>query len=207
MQTQSFVTSTIVTTGSEGMPHMDVSSQMERLASGHWMLVACAVLYLIWWWVFFRPRDGRPQGLEYALGVACILGAAACGIIAVIRISGALSEMPNAFADFHLWIIAVVAYVVLLVVTYKLFDRPVTTELLLIVGWAALEVNVIGALAATEPSAPLAPLAAAIAAGFVISLVCYTLYYRLEGMPSFVDGCVPLAIVGVIAAVFALALG
>ena len=39
--------------------------------------------------------------------------------------------------------------------------------------------------------------------GFVVSLVCYVLYYRLEPLPSFVDGCVPLALIGIVSIVIA----
>jgi len=40
----------------------------------------------------------------------------------------------------------IILYVVLLVVTLFIFHRQVTTELLLITGWAALELTVISAL-------------------------------------------------------------
>ncbi|MEE6147060.1 hypothetical protein VXJ25_03470 [Olsenella sp. YH-ols2223] len=43
-------------------------------------------------------------------------------------------------------------------------------------------------------------------AGFVVSLVCYVLYYRLAPLPSFVDGCLPLALIGVVSVALALAM-
>jgi hypothetical protein len=184
----------------------DYAGQIAGIARGHLLLAVCAVLYLAWWWVFFHPRGERPQGLEYGAGVACIIGAAIAGIVAVVMIMDALDGMPNATDAWHPWWVAVGAYVVLALVTARYFDRPVTTELVLIVGWAALEAVVLGALSALGSPAVM-PLAAAVVAGTVVSLVCYVLYYRLMGMASFVDGCVPLAVVGVIGLAFALALG
>ena len=37
--------------------------------------------------------------------------------------------------------------------------------------------------------------------GFGVSLVCYNFYYKLKPLSSFIDGCVPLALIGVISAV------
>ena len=44
-------------------------------------------------------------------------------------------------------------------------------------------------------------------ATLAVCVVCYTLYYKLEYVASFWDGCVPLALVGAASAVVALALG
>jgi hypothetical protein len=43
--------------------------------------------------------------------------------------------------------------------------------------------------------------------GFAVSLVCYVLYYRLAALPSFVDGCIPLALIGVVSVVIAGCIG
>ena len=42
---------------------------------------------------------------------------------------------------------------------------------------------------------------------FAVSLVCYVLYYRLGALPSFVDGCIPLALIGVVSVVIAGCIG
>ena len=42
---------------------------------------------------------------------------------------------------------------------------------------------------------------------FAVSLVCYVLYYRLGALSSFVDGCVPLALIGVVSVVIAGCIG
>lgn len=39
--------------------------------------------------------------------------------------------------------------------------------------------------------------------GFAVSLVCCVRYYSLGALPSFVDGCIPLALMGVVSVVIA----
>lgn len=178
------------------------ASQLHALAIGHGLLALCAAFYLAWWFEFFRPREVRPAGLEYGFGVALIVCAVICGLLAVVRICTTLGSLPNAIPAMALWPCAIAAYAILAVVTSRVLDRPITTELLLIVAWAALEVAVVGALLAV--SAPFAlPLLVLALVGFVGAMVCYLLYYRLSGWPAFLDGCGPLVAVGVIAGIAA----
>ena len=99
----------------------------------------------------------------------------------------------------------VLAYVLLAFVTVRFFQRPVTTELLLFVLWAALELAVANALlgAGALPVGAFWVLAAVIVLVTAANLVCYVLYFRLGPLASFVDGAAPLAVVGVLAAVLA----
>lgn len=180
------------------------------LVGGHVCLAVCAALYLAWWWIFFNPALPKATGALYAAGVGCIVGAVLFGIAAVVLIGMGLGAFAGASAEAVVpgWAFAVggvVAYFGLAFVTTRFFQRPVTTELLLFVLWAALELAVVNALAgvgAVEPGLA-AVLAVAVAVLFVGCLVCYVLYFRLAPMPSFVDGALPLAAVGVLAAVMA----
>lgn len=97
------------------------------------------------------------------------------------------------------------AYSALAFVTVRFFGRPVTTELLLFVLWAALELAVLNALlgAGALSGGAFWLLAGVVALVTAANLVCYVLYFRLPPMPSFVDGAVPLAVIGVLAAVMA----
>lgn len=91
-------------------------------------------------------------------------------------------------------VIGVVAYIVLLLVTDFLFHRMVTTELILIVGWTMLELVVAGSLyaaGALENGSFLA-VCMVIAAAFLISIVLYVAYYRMEEMKAFYAAMVPL---------------
>ena len=91
-------------------------------------------------------------------------------------------------------VIGVAAYIVLLLVTDFLFHRMVTTELILIVGWTMLELVVAGrfyAAGVLENGSFLA-VCMVIAAAFLISIVLYVAYYRMEEMKAFYAAMVPL---------------
>lgn len=180
------------------------------LVVGHVCLAVCAALYLVWWWIFFNPALPKATGALYAAGVGCIVGAVLFGIAAVVLIGMGLGALAGASAGSVVpgWAFAVggvAAYFGLAYVTTRFFQRPVTTELLLFVLWAALELAVVNALAGAGAVGPglAAVLAVAVAVLFAGCLVCYVLYFRLSPMPSFVDGALPLAAVGVLAAAMA----
>ncbi|MCH3967053.1 MAG: hypothetical protein PHR15_05110 [Atopobiaceae bacterium] len=188
------------------------------IAHGHGALVACAALYLVWWWLFFDPRRERPTGVLYGVGVACILGAVACGAWGVYRITDGLGAVDAAITSSGVtswalpgWVFFVggaLVYVVALVVTNRVFSRQVTTELLLIVAWFALELDILDCLAgvgALTPGAS-AVLLVLVIALFAGSMVCYVLYYRLPPVPAFLDGCAPLVAVGVFSLAMAIVL-
>ena len=65
------------------------------IAGGHTALAACAVLYLAWWWLFFKPGAPKPRGGRYGAGVACIVGAAVLGIAgAALLVAGIAGLLP-----------------------------------------------------------------------------------------------------------------
>lgn len=194
-----------------------IAQGSSQLVRGHVALVVCSVLYLIWWWAFFRPEGAKPAGAWRAVAIACIVGAAVAGVIGVIQVVGGTGELGDAAATtgsagFHVpgWTIAsggVLAYAALLALTAKAFGRQPTTELFLIVGWATLELTMINALSASGAAqAAVVVLLVLVVLLFVASMVCYVLYYRLDPWPAFVDGCVPLVAVGVFSAVAAVML-
>lgn len=191
------------------MPEMNATVPM-TLTGGHVCLAVCAALYLAWWWIFFNPALPKATGTLYAAGVGCIVGAVLFGIAAVVLIGMGLGVLAGASASSVVpgWAFAmggVAVYFGLAYVTTRFFQRPVTTELLLFALWAALELAVVNALAGAgtvEPGLAVV-LAVAVAVLFVGCLVCYVLYFRLPPMPSFVDGALPLAAVGVLAAFIA----
>jgi uncharacterized membrane protein YoaK (UPF0700 family) len=108
-----------------------------------------------------------------------------------------LGQLPDAFSGPVLWLVAAGTYALLAFVTSRFLERPVTTELLLIVAWCALEVDVAGAVW------PNWPLLVAVIVATAFSMVCYLLYYRLEGRAAFLDGCGPLVAVGLLSVIVA----
>jgi len=59
-------------------------SGSRQLMWGHVLLLVCAVLYLIWWCIFFRPNAQVKGGALRVFGIACILVAAVAGIAGVV---------------------------------------------------------------------------------------------------------------------------
>ncbi|RDB70712.1 hypothetical protein C1876_03100 [Eggerthella sinensis] len=183
----------------------DVTAGLALLVGGHASLAVCCGLYLAWWQVFFNPSAEKPHGARYAVGAACIVGAAVLGIagvtLCVLGVQGLLPPEARGAALGGIVGCGAALYVVLLTGTVKLFKRPVTTELLLFVAWAALELGVLGVLhGAGLMGAPFAlGLAALAVAVLLASLVCYVRYYRLEAWPAYVAGIIPLAASGAFA--------
>lgn len=187
---------------------MDSIALVSQVGWGHALLFACAVFYLAWWTVFFRDVDNKPKGALRAIGIACIVIAAIAGVAAVVVTVVALVQMPMAIPPFFILAVAVVLYLVLMVGTRWLAKRSVTTELALIVGWMALEVSTVNGIASLHAitGASFIMLVLVLGVAFIVNVVCYTLYYALEGRAAFIDGCIPLAIVGIISALLAVAL-
>lgn len=193
------------------MAEPGIAAQGTSLIWGHVALVACTVLYLAWWLVFFNPRLPKAAGALYAVGVACIVGTAVLGITGVVlTVRGVGGLVPAMTRGVPVWAIAaggIVAYVVLVLVTTRFFHRPVTTELVLFTGWLVLELCVVdslfgaGAFGGAE-AALLALMAVAVTAG---CLACYVLYFNLAPFPSFVAGAAPLAAAGLASGVLAAA--
>ncbi|WP_139650643.1 hypothetical protein [Raoultibacter phocaeensis] len=178
------------------------------LVWSHVCLALCAALYLAWWWIFFKPRGDKPIGSRRTFGIACIVGAAFGGVAGValaVPAIGGLSAYSEGIPAWALAVGAPVLYVVLAFVTKRVFSRPITTELVLFVLWCALELAVItvlgGSGALTSPTATM--LGVLVIGVFAICLVSYVLYYRLDPMPAFIDGAVPLAAVGAVSIVMA----
>lgn len=173
-------------------------------------MALCAALYLVWWVVFFRPGAGKVQGPLYWFGAGCLLAAAIAGVVGAVLIAMGASGLSAGSGPSGWWFVlgAVVAYAFFAWATMRFFSRPVTTELLLFVAWGALELYLASALgtAGVLDRAAVVWLVAVVVAVFALSLVCYVLYYRLDALPSFVDGALPLVAVGLFSVVLPLIL-
>ena len=88
----------------------------------------------------------------------------------------------------------IMIYVLLLLVTKYAFHRIVTSELLLIVVWTMLETAVVNWLnsAGYLTGYRLAFMVIVLMAAFVISIILYVAYYRMEEMKAFYAAMVPL---------------
>ena len=166
-----------------------------RVLAGQISLVACFAIYLVWWYRGYRPGVvvSRIGGANGALLLAMVmLGAVGIWLgLAPIPASSSPKIEPTSIA-----ICALAAYIVLLLVTRFVFHRVVTTELILIVGWTALEVTVIVSLNAAGilSEGRFLAMCVVLALAFVVSVVLYVAYYRMEEMRAFYAAMVPLVV-------------
>ena len=173
-------------------------TSMEMLFKGILMLAVCSGCYLVWWGVAFYPERHAPLWLSGIL----LAGTAVCGIMAVNWMAQGIFQAEKVRAGIPGgWILAggVIGYVVLLVISNIIFHRMVTTELFLIVGWAVLNLIVVDTLYASGLFSD------GVSSVFVVltlivvvaSLYCYMIYYDLEKWKGYIDGFLPLVMVGI----------
>lgn len=170
---------------------------------GEVLLVVCSLSYLVWWTITFRPSVQTPAGGGLFLTGAVLGGLSGLVLLAV----GIASLLPNASP----WALAAtvvgggVVGALLLYLTSTVAHRPVTTELPLIVVWgtmqlaAGITLRTAGVL--TPPASSAWIIATAIAT--LVGLACYLVFYRLDPIPAYWIGMVPLAVDGVVAALLA----
>ena len=179
------------------------NSALWELFCGNLLLLATCAFYIAWWSIAFWP--GAKGGSALAgvfLPLAALAGLAAIvatglGVQGLAR-SGARSPTLPVIVG------AAVFYLIALAVTKLAFQRELTSELLVMSVWAAIEVLAILALRASGRFGPLksATLLALVGVATAIGLVCYVLYYRLAPGPRFWDGLIPLAADALVAAAF-----
>jgi hypothetical protein len=173
------------------------------IAIGEVLLVVCSLSYLVWWTITFRPSARTPPGGGLFLAGAVLGGLGGLVLLAV----GIAALLPKASPPaLGVTIVGgVVVGALLLYVTSTVAHRPVTTELPLIVVWATAQLaagitlRTAGVLRAPEASAWI--VATAIAT--LVGLTCYLVFYRLDPIPAYWIGMVPLTVDGVVAAILA----
>ncbi|MEA4934037.1 MAG: hypothetical protein VB071_10755 [Lawsonibacter sp.] len=126
-----------------------------------------------------------------------LIPAFVAGLAAVILAEKSILSAPVGVTLFPRGLLfwgGIAAYLILLAVTRLLFQRQVTTELFLMVGWAVMALSEINVLyGASFFSHRLALMfVVVIVAVTLISLACYVLYYRLGNCAGYFDGMVPL---------------
>jgi hypothetical protein len=170
---------------------------------GEVLLVVCSLSYLAWWTITFRPSVRTAPGGGLFLAGAVLGGLGGLVLLAV----GIAALLPKASSPALAATIVggVLVGALLLYLTSRVAHRPVTTELPLIVVWATwqlatgITLRTAGVLRAPAVSAWI--VATAIAT--LVGLVCYLIFYRLDPIPAYWIGMVPLAVDGVVAAIFA----
>ena len=171
---------------------------MRQMIIGQILMVICCIFYIMWWYLGYRPGTyvNRAEGIN---GVLLFL-TAAFGMAGLI-----LSLMPTQetsatkYRQLFIVIGGIAAYIILMIITKYGFDRIVTTELFLIVGWTMLELSLLNRLSGSGllVGTKLVAMYVVIAIAFVISMILYVAYYRMEDMKAFYAAMVPLITEGV----------
>ena len=174
---------------------MDFGTVSGKILTGNLLFAACCIVYLLWWSVAFRPDYTGPMLLKSILFlVTALFGIAALAVI----IQGCLNaDSPIRY----IFIIGagIAAYIVLLLLTSFLMRRQVTTELMLIVFWACMQICACDALygAGVISRAAFLVMAVIVLIFAAAGMICYLKYYDLPPMTAFYDGMVPLILFAV----------
>jgi hypothetical protein len=170
---------------------------------GEVLLVVCSLSYLVWWTITFRPSGRTPHGGGPFLAGAVLGGLGGLALLGVgIAALLAKASLPALGATI---IGGVLVGALLFSVTSRVAHRPVTTELPLIIVWATMQLaagvtlRTAGVLKASGSDAWFV----ATAVATLVGLVCYLIFYRLDPIPAYWIGMVPLAVDGVVAAILA----
>ena len=166
---------------------------MRHIITGQILLIVCCIFYMIWWYRGFRPNveADRLGGIN---GILLLITA----ILGVAGILFSLMPTPETagtkYGQMYIIIGGIAAYIILMVITKVAFNRIVTSELFLIVGWTTLELSLLnrldgsGLLSGTR----LMAVYVSVLLAFIISMVLYVAYYRMEDNAAFYSAMVPL---------------
>ena len=171
------------------------------LRLGQIMLIVCCVFYLIWWSVSYRPdeivnRIGGWRGILLSITAICGIGGMLLSVFGLNLVKKTSAPKMNGIL---ICLAGLILYFILMAITVIGFKRPVTTELLLITGWAVLELSVINAENSAGEFSDMHFYFGCmiILAAFVISMILYILYYRMEEWKAFYAAMVPLITEGI----------
>lgn len=171
--------------------------------TGQVFLIICVVFYLIWWSISYQPGQSvnRIAGVRGVLLLTTVLCGLAGIVLSIVGVNGLPIKIDAGLKMNGIVILigGAASYFLLLAVTYAVFYRPVTTELVLIVGWSMLELAVVNAMNGADilSDTRFDIMIVVIIAAFLISIVLYVLYYRMEAWKAFYAAMVPLITDGI----------
>lgn len=170
---------------------------IQKLFIGHAALFVCSCFYIIWWSLAFRPQTVAPKGPS-GLFFACT---ALFGVVAIFFLTAAVLSPIAENLSFSVPVILIagaVSYIVLLIITGKIMDRPATSELFFIVLWVVLELAVVDILQAVGlEHSLLTYMLIGIGLYFLLNMICYLQYYHLSERAAFITGMIPLGVGGI----------
>ncbi len=171
-----------------------------QIFTGNLLLLICSLFYLAWWVVSYRPNSSGGSAGGFYITVAFITGLAA-----IVLMSGGISSLSPDSKGLPVSFILmgiVALFLVLLLITAIVFHRIVTSELIIIHIWAALELSAIAVLYERFGTGRTVTLITLIGIAIVASLICYVLHYRLDNTASYYNGMVPLTVDAFVMTIF-----
>jgi hypothetical protein len=180
----------------------DFTAPLWLVLAGNLLLLACSLFYLAWWGVSFRP--GSPGGRAGAILITAAFITGLAAIALMCAGINALSRESRGVPVMYIMAGGAILFLVLLGVTATVFHRAVTSELMIMLIWAALESSAIAVLHGTGRIGAGRAVALAVLVGIatLVGVICYVLYYRLGAEAAYRDGMIPLATDAVVMAVF-----
>lgn len=179
-----------------------------EIFEGNLLLLICSLFYLAWWFVSFKPNLSVKQNPSGGLaGILYLVATLITGVGGIALTSSGimwLSQDSRGLSVRFILLGSAVVFFILLLVTAIVFHRTVTSELLIIHIWVALELSMVAVLHGTGHFGlgPAVTITGLVGIAFVVSLICYIRYYRLNGRSRYLDGMIPLIIDGIVMSVF-----
>lgn len=169
---------------------------MKRIKKGQGLLIVCCLLYIVWWTLTFKP-DTDISGTA-VIRMLFLAATALSGLLGTfLSVRGARSMPPEnpILKTKTILLGGIIFYVLMLLLTWAVQKRPVTTELALIVGGVVLELYVLNTV---QGSGYISQnhfflLIGVLLATLFLSLCCYKLYYELGPKTAFFSAMLPQA--------------
>jgi hypothetical protein len=183
------------------------STPFREILAGNLLLLLCSLFYLIWWVISYRPNS---YGMSVTGGLYLIV-TLITGIAAIAVLSygiNSLAPHSNVLPVKFILISVGVLFLAVLAITTIVFHRIVTSELILIHIWMALELSALTVLYGTGRFGVGHTVLLAILIGIatIVGLICYVLYYRLDETASYWTGMIPLITAAFVMVVYAVML-
>jgi len=173
---------------------------------GNLLLLFCSLFYLSWWIVLFQPNSSGSSVSKLFITIAFITGVTAIVLISngIMLLSKDSKSLPVKF----ILLGSVSLFFVMILLTTIVFHRIVTSELIIIHIWTALELSVVSVLYGTRyfSIGRAITLTTLVGITFIVGLICYVIYYHLDKTASYWDGMVPLIMDAFVMVVFLRAL-
>lgn len=183
-----------------------MAAAVSLLRRGLWILSACCLSYILFWFNGYQPEKAfrRSQPLSIFLFLLTFaLGA--CGLYFILNGMNGFEPKHTPVCGTAIVISAIVLYLLMAWITIHFFQRPVTTELLLITLWTALMVQILNVsvsqnlLTHTETVISIVLLILV----YLICMVLYVAYYRMSPWPAYWFAAMPLLAIGIDCAITA----